>query len=328
MRVTIKSIARDLGISHMTVSRALSGSKQVNPATRQKICDYAEQVGYVRSSAASAMRGDPTAIVGLLLPNIVNDFYARFANALSLMCAEAGFDLVIHLTGDDIAQEVQCLTRLQALQVRIVLRVPAPRREGQAPYPVNGPDLINLIRTVEGETSRGDLMIHDDLAIRQAVAHLQSQGHSRIAYIGGAEALSSGRLRLRAFTRGLAENGLDIHDELVFTGSPGQRVGHECALALLDMDKGPDALICGGFELSSGALNACLERSIALPEQLAFVGYGDPAFHQWICGGVTTIALSGDEVARCAMRMITGEDTSVAESGEGITARFIVRRTA
>lgn len=328
MRVTIKSIARDLGISHMTVSRALSGSEHVNAATRQKICDYAEKMGYVRSSAASAMRGDPTAIVGLLLPNIVNDFYARFANSLSILCAEAGFDLVIHLTGDDIEQEVHCLTRLQALQARVVLRVPAPRSQGQASCPVNGPDLINLIRTVDDEVSMGELMISDDLAIRQAVAHLKNTGRKRIAYIGGGETLSSGRLRLRAFTQGLAENDLEIDDSLVFTGPPGQSVGHEYALAILDMDKRPDALVCGGFEISSGALNACLERDIALPEQLAFVGYGDPAFYQWIAGGVSTISLSEHEVACRAIEMIAAPASGKGDNSQSVLATFIHRHSA
>lgn len=312
----------------MTVSRALSGSEHVNAATRQKICDYAEKMGYVRSSAASAMRGDPTAIVGLLLPNIVNDFYARFANSLSILCAEAGFDLVIHLTGDDIKQEVHCLTRLQALQARVVLRVPAPRDNGQAPYPVNGPDLINLIRTVDEESSSGELMINDELAIRQAVAHLHSTGCSRIAYIGGAETLSSGRQRLNAFTAGLAENHLDIHQNLVFTGSPVQGAGHEGMLAILDMADGPDALICGGFEISNGALNACLERGVDMPGQLAFIGYGDPAFYQWISGGVSTIALSAHEVACSAMRMISSDDASTEDCEKTVSATFVRRQTA
>ena len=328
MRVTIKSIARDLGISHMTVSRALSGSEHVNADTRQKICDYAEKVGYVRSSAASAMRGDPTAIVGLLLPNIVNEFYARFANSLSILCAEAGFDLVIHLTGDDIKQEMNCLTRLQALQARVVLRVPAPRSKGQTSCPVNGPDLIDLIRTVDDEVSMGELTIRDDLAIRQAVAHLKSTGCRRIAYIGGGETLSSGRLRLRAFTQGLAENDLEIDDSLVFTGPPGHSEGHEHALAMLDREECPDALVCGGFEISSGALNACLERQIALPEQLAFVGYGDPALYQWIAGGGSTISLSEHEVACRAIDMIAASASGQGDNNHSVLATFIHRHSA
>ncbi len=100
-RVTIKSIARDLGISHMTVSRALSDHPNVRPDTRKAVQDHARKVGYVKNAAAKAMRGDGTKIVGLLLPNIVNEFYARFANTLAQSCEDHSLHLIIHLTNDD-----------------------------------------------------------------------------------------------------------------------------------------------------------------------------------------------------------------------------------
>lgn len=328
MRVTIKSIARDLGISHMTVSRALSGSEHINVETRKKILEHAERMGYVRSSAASAMRGDPTAIVGLLLPNIVNDFYARFANSLGLLCAESGYDLVIHLTGDDWQQEMHCLTRLQALQARVVLRVPAPRVTGQLAGPVKGPGVINLIRTVDNEASEGELMIDDASAIRQAVEHLAGIGRTRIAYIGGSEALSSGRQRLQAFRDGLAGCELPSREEVIVTGPPGQAMGHERMHAMLASNQPPDAIVCGGFEISNGALNACLERGVRLPEQLAFVGYGDPSFYQWIAGGISTISLSANEVACRAIEMIGYQGSNAAERSKSVSADFIGRQSA
>ena len=76
-RVTIKSIAKDLGISHMTVSRALSDNPKVKAETRTAVILRAQELGYVKSGAAKAMRGDQTTIVGLLLPNLANEFYAR-----------------------------------------------------------------------------------------------------------------------------------------------------------------------------------------------------------------------------------------------------------
>jgi LacI family transcriptional regulator len=129
LRVTIKSIAKDLDVSHMTVSRALSGNPNVNAETRALIVARATELGYIKSSAAMAMRGDPTAIIGLLLPNIVNEFYARFANALGIHCAAMGLDLVIHLTNDDPELEQKSLLRLQALQAATVILVPAPSPE-------------------------------------------------------------------------------------------------------------------------------------------------------------------------------------------------------
>lgn len=135
----------------MTVSRALSGNPNVNPATRALVTARAKELGYVKSSAANAMRGDPTAIIGLLLPNIINEFYARFANALAILCADCGLDLVIHLTNDDLARERQSLLRLQALQASTVILVPAP---GPSETPTGfaaSMRIVELIRTRQGK---------------------------------------------------------------------------------------------------------------------------------------------------------------------------------
>lgn len=328
MRVTIKSIARDLGISHMTVSRALSGNEHVNAQTRQRVQAYAEKVGYIRSSAASAMRGDPTAIIGLLLPNIVNDFYARFANSLGLMCAEAGLDLVIHLTGDDAEREAHCLTRLQALQARLVLRVPAPS-DGSTPALAKSlPSTINLIRQSTEQPGVGELLIDDAPAIHQAITRLHQRGCRRIAYLGGADNLSTGRQRFRAFRDGLAAHGLSLHDALVQTGTPMADMGHERMQHLLDAPEPPDGVVCGGFEISDGALRACLQRQVRLPETLAFVGYGDPGFYQWLAGGVSSIALSAQEVARQTIGMTLAAGSEQAFQSHRVAARFVGRQTA
>ena len=327
-RATIKSIARELGISHMTVSRALSGNEHVNAGTRQTIIEHARSVGYVRSSAASVMRGDPTAIVGLLLPNIINEFYARFANHFGNLCAEAGFDLVIHLTNDDGQQEDKLLVRLQSLQARIVLRVPAPRSSDRPVNRLNDLKLINLIRTQDDYDSVGSLMIDDAPSIKLAVEHLAGKGCQRIAYIGAAEVLSSGRSRLQAYSEALGRCGLPFDETLVCTGSPSFNMGRDRMELLLDMPDAPDALVCGGFEISNGALETCLTRQLDMPEQLAFVGYGDPTYYRWISGGVTTVALSEPQLACEAIRMVRDCASNRATPSQTVTTELILRHSA
>lgn len=329
MRATIKSIARDLGISHMTVSRALSGSERVQADTRRRVMDHAVKVGYVKSSAAITMRGDPTAIVGLLLPNIINEFYARFANSLGTLCADAGFDLVIHLTNDDYRQETACLTRLHALQARMVVRVPAPRPKKEAMAQPAGTPVIDLIRHRPEDDCVGTLMIDDGPSIQAAVKHLIDRGYRRVAYIGAAEILSSGQQRLKAFTDALGNRHDPPDASLVRTGAPSYAMGRHSMDDLLETASPPDALVCGGFEISNGALDACLARGIHLPDQLAFIGYGDPSFYRWIAGGITTIVLSEHDVASRAIEMMTRDaDRPLAEPAQVVSTSLVMRRSA
>lgn len=328
MRVTIKSIAKDLDISHMTVSRALSGNPNVNPETRAVILARAKELGYVKSSAANAMRGDPTAIVGLLLPNIINEFYARFANALAILSADLGLDLVIHLTNDDPAREQQSLLRLQALQAATVILVPAPDPSTAVETFPTSMRLIELIRSRDQSDVWGRLIIEDGTAITQAVAHLIGLGRRRLAFIGAAASLSSGRSRMAAFEAALKSHAMGVAPELIKTGAPGFEMGHRSMAELLDLAEPPDALICGGFEISNGALECCLERGVVLPRDLAFVGYGDPISYRWIGQGISTIDVSPDDLAEKAIGLLSLQDGSDGGAVSSSEATFLLRGSA
>ena len=328
MRVTIKSIAKDLDVSHMTVSRALSGNPNVNPETRALILSRATELGYVKSSAANAMRGDPTAIVGLLLPNIINEFYARFANSLAVLCADLGLDLVIHLTNDDAEREHQSLLRLQALQAATVILVPTPGSAASIGKFVHSMRIIELIRTRQEDEVWGKLLIEDGASIRAAVSHLVSIGRQRIGFIGADPSMSSGRGRVAAYESALVSHGLKRNQSLIKTGSPGFIMGQESMAALLALNVPPDALICGGFEISNGALDSCLRSGVRFPHDLAFVGYGDPVSYRWIADGISTIDVSPDDLAYRATQMLSAQISEAQCRVSFSPTQFILRGSA
>ncbi|TCL00551.1 LacI family transcriptional regulator [Shimia isoporae] len=303
-RVTIKSIAKDLGISHMTVSRALSNHPNVLKETREMVQKRAREMGYVKSAAAKAMRGDGTRIVGLLLPNIVNEFYARFANTLALACEAESLQLIIHLTGDDIHAEAKAIERLQEIQAQGVVMVPAP---GDRPYSfarLKEMRVIQLIRQADLGEPVDAILVDDSAAITAAVRHLANLGHKQIAYIGADKELSSGRSRLTAFKVGLVEAGLDASAELVRTAPPSAEMGQRQMEALLEVGKA-SAVVCGGVEISNGALQAILSGGHKVDNPVAFVGYGDALLYAWIGKGVTTIDLPVEALASEAAALLS-----------------------
>jgi LacI family transcriptional regulator len=325
LRATIKSIAKDLDISHMTVSRALSGNPNVSAETRAQILAHAKAVGYVKSSAAQAMRGDPTAIIGVLLPNITNEFYARFANTLAILCADRNLDLIIHLTNDDPDREHQSLQRLQALQASTVFLVPAPGGTAPSLQLAASMRIIELIRTRHEAQIWGKLLIDDAPAIEAAVAHLVGMDRQRIAFIGADPSMSSGRGRLGAFEAALAAHGRKPDPHLTRTGAPGFVMGHEHMSQLLSLATPPDALICGGFEISNGALDCCLRRGQRFPQDIAFIGYGDPISYGWIGKGISTIEISPEALADQASQMLLAQPDADASNVICSATRFVVR---
>ena len=323
-RVTIKSIAKDLGISHMTVSRALANSPKVQKKTRDAVQKRARELGYVKSAAAMMMRGDTPRIVGLLLPNIVNEFYARFANDMAVACDQHSLHLIIHLTNDDVAIEQQALDRLQEVQATSVVMVPAPRQSDQEAPITGSMEAIDLIRRGRISDPNPAILVEDGPAIRAAVCHIAKAGHRDIAYIGANSELSSGRTRLDAFLIGLAEAGLSVSQDLIHTGAPSFAMGRVQAETILRTGRAT-ALLCGGFEISNGALSALIETSRGPKTELAFIGYGDPSFYAWVNKGVSTIRVPVTELALRAVEMATATDKPT--SGQtSFPARLIIRQ--
>jgi LacI family transcriptional regulator len=305
-RVTIKSIARDLKISHMTVSRALSGSPHVKEETRKLVQLRAAELGYVKSAAATAMRGDGARIVGLLMPTLANEFYARFADSLAQHCESAGLQLIIHLTADKLEQERRSLLKLREVQAAAVVMVPTPGSDSLDNGQTGDMQVIQLIRTEKSKQSNYMALVDDRTAIIRAVKRLVESGHRRIGYLGGAAMLSSGKERLSAFISGLQEANIEPLAELVHTGIPSFAMGYGRAPDLVRRD-GATALICGGFEISNGAVNGLLEQKLRLPAQAAFVGYGDPSYYRWLEGGISTV--------RIPVELLASETAGLIEAG-------------
>lgn len=305
-RVTIKTIAKDLGISHMTVSRALSDHPNVQKDTRELVKKRAAELGYVKIAAATAMRGDGTRIVGLLLPNIVNEFYASFANELARICEAFSYQLIIHLTDDDLKTEHKAMQQLREVQAKAVVVVPAPgdpHLMGGDRHHLDGLDVIQLIRQRSVTGREAAILVDDAGAISAAVKHLHATGHKKIAYIGANSDLSSGRNRLEAYRKGLRESGLSEIHELIKTAPPSFSMGGNSAEALLS-EGVATAIVCGGFEISNGALHALLTSGRKPGSDIAFIGYGDPSFYTWIEGGISTIRVPVSPLANQTLQVL------------------------
>jgi DNA-binding LacI/PurR family transcriptional regulator len=328
-RITIKTLAQDLGISHMTVSRALSDSSNVKRETRELVRRRAAELGYVKSAAATAMRGDGTRIVGLIVPNLVNEFYARFANTLALLCEDNDLHLITHLTNDDPERELIALRKLRELDASAFVTVPAPDDGAANARLYQGMHMVQFIRKRTLPFASDTLSVQDTGAIKDAVNHLAAKGHERISYLGAHAALSSGRQRQAAFIEAMVANGLAVVPTLIQTASPSFDMGAACAQAVISGEVEATAVVCGGFEISNGALDACLRAGVSMPDDVAFVGYGDPSFYRWIQGGVTTIALPIDELAQQALELLSpakGEDTKARDCV--FEAELVYRSTA
>ena len=298
---TIRDIAAVLGISHSTVSRALGGHPKVSRSTRDSVLGAARRMGYVANASARTMRSARSPLVGFVIPDIQNDFYASVAKRVADALASRGLQMVLSVTEDDPVREMRDVRSLIEARAAGVILTPTPEPRTETREMLARVRTVQLVRRADGLAA--DAVTVDDAAgTHAAAAHLAGCGHRRIAYVGAATAMSSGRARLAGFRRALADVGLE--DAATWLGPPRPEFARLAVARLLRHSPRPTALVLGSSELTLGALQGLQAARVAVPDALSVVGYGDPAWFSLVGAGITTVHLPVDEVAAAATDLV------------------------
>jgi LacI family transcriptional regulator len=274
--VTIVHIARKLGISAMTVSRALNGNSEVSRETRKKVLRCADDLGYRRNRWARSLVTQKSLIVGIVIPDISHSYFAEVTRGVEEVIEKAGFDLLLchsNLNPHQENAEVDMLvgSRIEGLIVA-------------SEQPENSPQLFLRLRQQRVPFVLVDRYFPkhrlpsvrvDDIEVgRLAADHLLELGHRRIAHIHGPR-LSPATLRQRGFEARLRERGAPAGPELIVGGRFDHASGREAMKKLLALDRPPTAVFAGNDPMAVGALNACREAGVAVPGDVSIMGAGN-----------------------------------------------------
>lgn len=293
--VTIKDIARLVGVSSSTVARALNDSARISEPTKARVRAAARDLGYVAHSAARLMRGEAATVIGLTVPDIENDFYATLAHAVADVCREHGFQLVLSITEDDPETEFQHLRALVGAQAAGVVIVPTASPLPESFGLIERMPSAQLIRHIPGFDSDW-FAIDDERGVREATAELIAAGHQRIAYVGASDTLSTGQDRLRGYRSAFAAASLPVREELIALGVPRPSFART-AFEELYASQRPTAVVSGGSQITVGLIQAVAALRLAVPDDLSFVAYGDSPLYQSWNPQLTAIALPVREIA-------------------------------
>lgn len=300
--VTTRDIAEQLSLSVSTVGRALANDSRISAQTRFRVEQKAAELGYIGNQAARMMRGAPSTVVGLVVPDIRNSFYSTAAHALTQSMGEQGYQVMLSETGDDRNSELAKVKGMVAARVAGVIHVPTPN-----PHP----DTVRLLRQVphvqllRKHASLGDhwFGIDDREVLRTATEHLRRLGHTRIAYFGGAPNLSTSRDRLEGYLEAMGE--AHVPDLVIHMPPDSQEAASTAIAELLKRSDPPSAVVTATVRATQGVLLELAAHRISVPGALSVVGFGDEPGFSWWGPGLTTMGLPVHEVATaCAMWLL------------------------
>lgn len=298
---TIRDIADDLDLSHSTVSRALADHPHVRTETRMRVQARARELGYVPNGLAQSMRGAHGPVLGLVIPDIRNEFYASMAQIVADAAAARGFHLALSITEDDPDREMGDVRALLVSRAAGIIITPTSHARSETLDMLRGTNAAQLVRQHDAIAQEA-VLIDDAAGIAAATRHLVNYGHRHIAYVGTHADISCGRDRHEGFRAVMAEHGLDAGS--VALGPPRPEFAQHAVPSLLAGERRPTGLVIGSSSLTIGALEALRSMHLAWPRDISVVGYGDPVWFKLIGDGLTTVQLPVQEMGRYATSLL------------------------
>lgn len=303
MPTSMKDIARDLGVSVVTVSKVVRNVPDISEKTRKRVLERIKELNYTPNATAQALVTGRLGIIALIVPDLVHPFFAEVAKGLSAVLRSKAYSLVISSSEEDPALEQKEIEHLlargvDALIIASVQTAPQGFRrikERQTPY-------VLIDRKVD-RLSANFIGVDDELVGRLATEHLVEVGCRRIAHIAGS-GVSTAIGRLDGYTQALKKHGLSAPDDLIVSRAHGDDLGdvtgYEAMQRLLALRPRPDGVFCYNDPTAMGAMLAILDHGLKIPEDIAVVGCGNVQYSKFLRVPLTTISQQTEAMGRKA----------------------------
>lgn len=302
MPVTIQDVATAAGVSLATVSRALANSPRVKPDTRQRIQELAAKMGYAPSAIAQGLATKRTHTLGVVVRDIGDAFVAELVRSIDHQALTHGYTLLLSHCGDDPSRELAATHILRRQRVDgIIVADPSVPETFLPPASGSGTPAI-LINSQQYHYSVGT---DNPSATEEAVNHLLSLGHRRIAYIGSLRNAPESRERQAGYERALRRFGITPDPTLVAEGEAGwEHAGWAHTERLLRLPAPPTAILCFNDLTAIGALGAAQAAGLAVPADLSLIGFDDISLTRYLNPPLTTVSQDREQLARVAVEMV------------------------
>jgi LacI family transcriptional regulator, galactose operon repressor len=304
MATTLADIARTLGVSKMTVSRAINNHPEISPETRARILEAAHRMNYRPNQFARALTTNRSYLLGVIVPDLMHSYFAEICRGVETVAKPLGYQNLICSTDENAANE---LAEIEAL---------LPRTDGLILASSASPgDTKFLRRTIrengrvvlidrQFEGVRASTVTTDDVKVGLlATEHLISLGHRRVGHLKGTGA-STAVQRFEGYQQALQKHRLPFDSSLVRACGFTEKDGYESMAAWLKEGDVPPGIFAANDPAAIGAMSAISETGLRIPEDIAIVGGGNIHYGDMLKVPLTTVAWSTSEMGQAAGRLL------------------------
>ncbi len=306
---TIKDIAKALGLSASTVSRALRDSYQISSKTKKQVLEYAEKISYRPNPIAQSLKDKRSRSIGVVVSQIANNFFSEAINGIESVAYSRGYNVIISQTHESYEREVLNVDHLASRSVDGLLVSLSNETKDVSHLSKlyeRGLPIVFFDR-VSHELDTYKVVVDNVKGAAQATEHLIKNGYRHIAHITSTPALSITRERLNGYKMALEKAGLPFEESMVQYCQHGGNIESELENAitfLLNQPQPPDAIISGGDRLTLGCLTELSKRGIAVPDQVALTGFTNTSLAHLFAPSLTTIHQPAFDMGKTATELL------------------------
>ncbi len=308
-RVTMSDIAKQAGVSLMTVSRVVNKKGEVHADTRQQIEQIIQQLGYRPSGIARSLVTQKTRTIGLVVPDVSNPFFARVTRGVEHLAYAEGYNVFLCNAEEDPERELGVITSLQEKWVDGMILCSSRLDEETLVEQLSLlPAVVLINRRLENADADNDdldsIIVNDQMGGEMILNHLLSSGHTAIGFAAGLPTSYSSRKRGQGYETALQSAGLSVDPSWSIHCKPTVAGGYEGAKNLLSKTPQLTALFCYNDLVAVGALQACAELGKRVPQDIAITGFDDISLAALVTPSLTTCRVPSYEMGAQAVHAL------------------------
>ncbi|MCX4722527.1 LacI family DNA-binding transcriptional regulator [Streptomyces sp. NPDC090052] len=320
--MTLTSVAQHAQVSASTVSRYLRGQLKVQPETAARIDAAVRELKYEVPVAAPSGPRAGRPVIALVVPDLINPFFAELAEEVAAAAAVSGVGLVVGITGQQARRE-SLFSDFAASTEAIdgLIYVGMHRQNPRLTQAIaEGLPVVLLDEEVAGPSEVDTIAVDNYSGAYQATSYLVQLGHRRIMHIAGPQELSTTRDRLRGYRDAMDHAGLDVDEDLVLHGPYTEQFGASTFPYLARAAQPPTAAFVGSDIVAVGILGAAELHGLSIPEDLSVIGCDGIRVGEWLRPKLTTLQQPVADLARTALEVV--QNRIAAPDGARVAKSF------
>jgi len=306
---TIKDIAKALGLSTSTVSRALRDSHEISTETKQLVLEYATRINYHPNPIALSLKEKRSRSIGVIVAEIANSFFSQAINGIESVAYDKGYNVIISQSHESYDKEVMTLQYLASRSIDgLLISVSTATKDLQHLRALHerGFPIVFFDRIVE-DINTHKVMVDNFRGAYDATMHLIKQGYKNIATITNSENLSITRERVAGYVEALAQKNTKARKSMIkycFHGGMILSEVEEAITQLMKTKPRPDAIFTSSDKLTTGCMRVLKRKGIRIPEDIAVVGFSNSDIIELLDPPLTVVRQPAFEMGQVATELL------------------------